>query len=150
METCQASVPYFSVFDVGLTNQQGNVLIQDDGRACLSDFGFCHVLGGIQGGSSLASRTCFPGTYQWAAPELLVSADEVKASTQSDIFAFGCLMLQVCVVCSERDMHKLVSRSFPDSFRGGTCAIATSFWRRPKGTSHRVQSAVLSVTEIGT
>ena len=144
------SVPYFSVFNVGLTNQQGNVLIDGNGKACLSDFGFCHVLGGIHGGSSLASRTCFPGTYQWAAPELLVRADEVKASTQSDIFSFGCLMLQVSVICSERGIRKPFSRSFPDSFRGGTCTTASSFWRRPKETSHHVQSAILSVSEIGT
>ncbi|KAF9234425.1 kinase-like domain-containing protein [Melanogaster broomeanus] len=75
--------------------EQGNVLVDDDGRACLSDFGLCSILGGLHGGSSFVRSTCRPGAIRWAAPELVLTADTVKASTASDVFSFGCIMLQI-------------------------------------------------------
>ncbi|KAF9233662.1 kinase-like domain-containing protein, partial [Melanogaster broomeanus] len=73
----------------------GNVLVDGDGRAFLSDFGLCSILGGLQGGSSFVRSTCRPGTIQYAAPEVVRDPDTVKASTASDIFSFGCIMLQI-------------------------------------------------------
>ncbi|KAF9231678.1 kinase-like domain-containing protein, partial [Melanogaster broomeanus] len=75
--------------------EQGNVLVDDDGRACLSDFGLCSILGGLHGGSSFVRSTCRPGAIRWAAPELVLNPDTVKATTASDVFSFGCIMLQI-------------------------------------------------------
>ncbi|KAF9230853.1 kinase-like domain-containing protein, partial [Melanogaster broomeanus] len=73
----------------------GNVLVDSDGRACLSDFGLSSILGGLHGGSSFVRSTCRPGAIRWAAPELVWDPDTVKASTASDVFSFGCVMLQI-------------------------------------------------------
>ncbi|KIJ13221.1 hypothetical protein PAXINDRAFT_100814 [Paxillus involutus ATCC 200175] len=73
----------------------GNVLIDSDGKACLSDFGLSAVLGGLSGGSSFALTTCRPGAIEWAAPELVLTPDIVKPCLASDIFSFGCIMLQI-------------------------------------------------------
>ncbi|KIJ58113.1 hypothetical protein HYDPIDRAFT_119974 [Hydnomerulius pinastri MD-312] len=71
----------------------GNILIDDHGQACLTDFGLCTVLGGLDGGSSfLVNSTCRPGTIRWTAPEVLQVCSPSKAS---DIFSFGCIMLQI-------------------------------------------------------
>ncbi|KAF9233683.1 kinase-like domain-containing protein [Melanogaster broomeanus] len=73
----------------------GNVLVDGNGRACLSDFGLCSILGGLHGGSSFVRSTCRPGAIRWAAPELVLNPDTVQPSTASDVFSFGCIMLQV-------------------------------------------------------
>ncbi|KAF9233247.1 kinase-like domain-containing protein, partial [Melanogaster broomeanus] len=73
----------------------GNVLVDVDGRAFLSDFGLCSILGGLHGGSSFVRSSCNPGTIRWAAPELVLNPDTVQLSTASDVFSFGCIMLQI-------------------------------------------------------
>ncbi|KAF9233682.1 kinase-like domain-containing protein, partial [Melanogaster broomeanus] len=73
----------------------GNVLVDGDGRAFLSDFGLCSILGGLHGGSSFVRSTCRPGTIRWAAPELVLNPDTAQPSTASDVFSFGCIMLQI-------------------------------------------------------
>ncbi|KAF9233707.1 kinase-like domain-containing protein, partial [Melanogaster broomeanus] len=72
-----------------------NVLVDGDGRALLSDFGLCSILGGLHGGSSFVRSTCHPGTIRCAAPELLLNPDTVQPSTASDVFSFGCIMIQI-------------------------------------------------------
>ncbi|KAF9230369.1 kinase-like domain-containing protein [Melanogaster broomeanus] len=42
----------FPVVHGDLSSEQGNVLVDGNGGACLSDFGLCSVLGGLHGGSS--------------------------------------------------------------------------------------------------
>ncbi|KIJ58614.1 hypothetical protein HYDPIDRAFT_119394 [Hydnomerulius pinastri MD-312] len=70
-----------------------NILIDDRGQPCLTDFGLCTVLGGLDGGSSfLVSSTCRPGTVRWSAPEVVLESPPSKAS---DVFSFGCIMLQI-------------------------------------------------------
>ncbi|KIJ13223.1 hypothetical protein PAXINDRAFT_13973 [Paxillus involutus ATCC 200175] len=73
----------------------GNVLIDNDGKARLSDFGLSAVLGGLNGGSSFALTTCRPGAIEWAAPELVLTPDSVQPCPVSDIFSVGCIMLQI-------------------------------------------------------
>ncbi|KAF9233675.1 kinase-like domain-containing protein, partial [Melanogaster broomeanus] len=74
---------------------KGNVLVDGDGRAFISDFGLCSILGGLHGGSSFVRSTCRPGTIRWAAPELVLNPDTAQPSTASDVFSFGCIMLQI-------------------------------------------------------
>jgi serine/threonine protein kinase len=44
----------------------------------------------------LAKLTCHPGAVRWAAPELLSGeGPDPAATTQSDMYSFGSIMLQV-------------------------------------------------------
>ncbi|KIJ12138.1 hypothetical protein PAXINDRAFT_137271 [Paxillus involutus ATCC 200175] len=79
-----------------------NVLIDGNGRACISDFGLSIVLTKL-GGSTYATSNHAGGTLRWTAPELIdtqVPEDEdnppdVLPTPQSDVYSFGSIMLQV-------------------------------------------------------
>ncbi|KIK79372.1 hypothetical protein PAXRUDRAFT_161435, partial [Paxillus rubicundulus Ve08.2h10] len=78
-----------------------NVLIDGNGRACISDFGLSTLLTKI-GGSTYATSGHAGGTLRWTAPELLdlqMPEDEesplhVFPTPQSDVYSFGRIMLQ--------------------------------------------------------
>ncbi|KAG0697977.1 kinase-like domain-containing protein [Suillus ampliporus] len=65
-----------------------NVLINDRGKACLTDFGFQ--------GALYLGQVGRPGAIRWAAPELIVGLGQ-HSTFESDIYSFGCIMLQVLV-----------------------------------------------------
>ncbi|KZS87891.1 kinase-like protein, partial [Sistotremastrum niveocremeum HHB9708] len=74
----------------------GNVLITDQKRAVLADFGLSRLenLDTVFNNSSAQSTTThnLRGTVRYMAPELL--RDETPTPTQAaDMWAFGCLML---------------------------------------------------------
>ncbi|KAF9238956.1 kinase-like domain-containing protein, partial [Melanogaster broomeanus] len=79
-----------------------NVLIDDKGRACITDFGLSMLLTEL-GGSTFATSVQAGGTLRWAAPENLHLNDsgdredipKVSPTTRSDIYSFGRIMLQV-------------------------------------------------------
>ncbi|KAF9225089.1 kinase-like protein [Gyrodon lividus] len=78
-----------------------NVLIEANGRACISDFGLSTLLTEL-GGSTFATSRQAQGTLRWTALELLdlqLSEDEedlpnIIPTPQSDVFSFGRIMLQ--------------------------------------------------------
>lgn len=81
---------------------QSNVLIKDNGKACLSDFGLSRIFMEATGSSYLTST--LQGNVRWAAPELFDVGEEqqkepvhVSPDPQSDIYSFGSTMLQVRV-----------------------------------------------------
>ncbi|KAF9219862.1 hypothetical protein BS17DRAFT_370394 [Gyrodon lividus] len=88
-----------------ISNLESNVLIHDNGRACIADFGLSTLLTEL-GGSTFATSRQGGGALRWAAPELLNLdvegfADEEHTSRapptpQSDTYSFGGIMLQVC------------------------------------------------------
>ncbi|KAG1750242.1 kinase-like protein, partial [Suillus lakei] len=72
-----------------------NVLIGGDGTAYLADFGLSGTLIKVPGMTYLA-KNCCPGALRWTAPELLSEEESVSAvTTQSDIYSFGSIVLQV-------------------------------------------------------
>ncbi|KAF8840941.1 kinase-like protein [Paxillus ammoniavirescens] len=79
-----------------------NVLVDANGRACISDFGLSTTLTEL-GGSSYATSSHAGGNLRWTAPELLdlhVLDDEgnplhVVPRPLSDVYSFGRIMLQV-------------------------------------------------------
>ncbi|KAG1726248.1 kinase-like domain-containing protein [Suillus paluster] len=80
-----------------LASTINNVLVGSNNTAYLADFGLSGTLTKSPGMTYLAKMSCRPGALRWAAPELL-SVDESAASaptTRSDIYSFGCIMLQV-------------------------------------------------------
>ncbi|KAF8552980.1 kinase-like protein [Imleria badia] len=77
-----------------------NVLIKDNGKACLSDFGLSRIFTDVTGSSYMTSTV--RGSVRWAAPELFeIDQEQQKEPTrvlpnpQSDIYSFGSTMLQV-------------------------------------------------------
>ncbi|KAF8835173.1 WD40 repeat-like protein [Paxillus ammoniavirescens] len=75
-----------------------NVLIDGNGRACISDFGLSMVLTDL-GGSTYGASRHEAGTLRWAAPELLGlqekdSPHHVFPTPPSDVYSFGRIILQ--------------------------------------------------------
>ncbi|KAG6375773.1 hypothetical protein JVT61DRAFT_2623 [Boletus reticuloceps] len=82
-----------------------NVLICENGRAYISDYGLSMLLTEL-GGSTFATPFHVWGTLRWTAPELLdleIPEDDtgeesprVAPTTLSDVYSFGSITLQVC------------------------------------------------------
>ncbi|QRV85372.1 Tyrosine kinase family catalytic domain protein [Ceratobasidium sp. AG-Ba] len=66
-----------------------NVLIDDDGRACICDFGLSRFMKDF-----MSIDTTFGGTIRWMAPEQL-RADSMVVSLPADIFSWGMLALEL-------------------------------------------------------
>ena len=81
-------------------SSQSNILIDESKRACLVDFGLSHVAYHTQANAITTTATNSEfGSLRWMAPELLHSTHDSstpKASTASDIYAFGMVMLEAC------------------------------------------------------
>jgi serine/threonine protein kinase len=77
---------------------QSNILIDANGTASLCDFGLSTILAEFHGTSLFTST--ISGSVRWTAPELYEVTDGTIAiglTTQSDIYSFGSVMLQVSV-----------------------------------------------------
>jgi serine/threonine protein kinase len=89
---------------------QSNILITDEGKACLCDFGLSNIVVEFLGASYFAST--IGGAVRWADPLFYrMSSEEDEApvvGTSSDIYSFGSVMLEVR--CS-RDSRALKPRS---------------------------------------
>ncbi|KAH7882643.1 kinase-like domain-containing protein [Phlebopus sp. FC_14] len=76
-----------------------NILIDDELRARLVDFGHSTIISDLTDGlAHLRWTSRQPGNIRWAAPEEVqqqLSDDNCAATGQSDIYSFGCIMLQV-------------------------------------------------------
>ncbi|KAJ8584332.1 kinase-like protein [Rhizopogon salebrosus TDB-379] len=75
-----------------------NVLVHDNGRACLADFGLSTMLLEFIGPSYITDT--MRGNIRWAAAELFEVPDDdkkevVSLSTECDIYSFGSIFFQV-------------------------------------------------------
>ncbi|OJA19152.1 hypothetical protein AZE42_05390 [Rhizopogon vesiculosus] len=71
-----------------------NVLLNDERRAVLTDFGLSSMF--VDQGYSYLQRSCAqPGAIRYTAPELLNPNTSIQPDTRSDVYSFGCLTLQV-------------------------------------------------------
>lgn len=72
-----------------------NILISDDGRALLCDFGLAAVEAAVAETSPvLLPWTTAKGTYRWMAHELVIY-DDAQLTRESDVWAFGCVLVEV-------------------------------------------------------
>lgn len=106
MATSTVLVPFHPVLaDSLILFGQRNILIDDEGAPRLCDFGQSKLIG-IAG----FTATKFAGATRYLAPELLPTECEqcekpVKLTTETDIYGFSMVALEVCVglgICSFR------------------------------------------------
>ncbi|KAG0701066.1 kinase-like domain-containing protein [Suillus ampliporus] len=72
-----------------------NVLISDDGKLHLADFGLSMILAESQNSTF---NSCHPGNVRWMAPEMLAMPEQgevVMPTKAADIYSYGCIMLQL-------------------------------------------------------
>ncbi|KAF9779315.1 CNH domain-containing protein [Thelephora terrestris] len=67
-----------------------NILVDERGRARLTDFGFTSV---VRGTNSVLVTAVQGYTARWAAPEVLKSGD--KNTREADVFSFGMVVIEV-------------------------------------------------------
>ena len=92
-----------TVWDPCIHLSQSNILIDDEGKACLCDFGLSSIAADFQGTSFLTST--IGGNVRWAAPELYFTNEDDSTptvTTHSDIYSFGSVMLEVYFILSHR------------------------------------------------
>jgi serine/threonine protein kinase len=89
------SIVYY-ITGILMSGCKTNVLIDGDRKAYLADFGLSGTFEKVVGMTYLAKLTSHPGALRWAAPELLSGEESTAlATTQSDMYSFGNIMLQV-------------------------------------------------------
>ncbi|KAJ7735514.1 kinase-like domain-containing protein [Mycena metata] len=75
-----------------------NILIADDGRAQLTDFGLSMILPEFEG-TSYMTNSSIRGAVRWAAPEVFHTHSNgdtsLNVSTMSDVYSFGGIIYQV-------------------------------------------------------
>jgi serine/threonine protein kinase len=85
-------------FGVSTLSLQKNVLLNDEKRAVLTDFGLSSMLAD-QGHSYLQRSRAQPGAIRYCAPELLNPSLSIKPHTRSDVYSFGCVAFRVGFHC---------------------------------------------------
>ncbi|KDQ12063.1 hypothetical protein BOTBODRAFT_430229 [Botryobasidium botryosum FD-172 SS1] len=71
-----------------------NILVDNKGHACLSDFGLSRIFQFVKTG---LTTTTAAGSYRWMAPELLFPENDKPAmvTKESDMYALGCLGIEI-------------------------------------------------------
>ncbi|KIK56135.1 hypothetical protein GYMLUDRAFT_825171 [Collybiopsis luxurians FD-317 M1] len=72
----------------------GNILVTDEKRCCLADFGLS-VVSTLSQTWSITSSTSIKGTMRWLAPEYIDSTGPVPNHTSRDVYAFGCTIIEI-------------------------------------------------------
>ena len=73
---------------------KANVLVNDNGHACLCDFGLSRV---VEAAGASAITSTFAGSVRWMAPELLgVNGLPIRTSVRTDVYSLGRVALEVC------------------------------------------------------
>ena len=79
----------------GLTTSQSNILVDDDGVACISEYGLEVVL------RKEASSKSIPGNIRWMAPEILTTKERRVPSGDggkaADVYSLAMVMFEVCI-----------------------------------------------------
>lgn len=77
-------------------SMQTNILISDSHEAQIADFGFSSIQTDDEPVSILAHSSSVKGTWRWMAPELLADDDDARHTKESDVWAYGCVLIEVC------------------------------------------------------
>lgn len=77
------------------TNEKNNVLIDDFGMPIISDYGLSAVQEVLK-----ASTIAPTGQLRYLAPEMILSESIIRPSKFTDVYAFACVVMEVCVPLS--------------------------------------------------
>jgi serine/threonine protein kinase len=76
-----------------------NILISDDGHACLSDFGLATTFSEADSTAAMTSSSNRAGSARWFAPELIepksFGCERFVRTTSSDVYAYARVCLEV-------------------------------------------------------
>ena len=113
----------------GLIHVQKNVLISEDGHALLADFGLLLL---IENAFSLTAAAPIHPTVRWLSPEQITN--DGKATTQSDVWAFGMTALVGLLILFRKITTNRVCRSYLPERRPITIFVIleASYWASPK------------------
>lgn len=101
---------------------QANILVTDDFRCCLADFGLSVISTESQAWTIATSSSFLRGAIHWLAPEYISPDTSPKAPhTSRDIYAFGCTIVEVrafllvsfCPNCHFNFEHQILTRKVP-------------------------------------
>jgi serine/threonine protein kinase len=74
-------------------NSQSNILVNDEGKASLTDFGLSLILRE----SGFTTKTT-SGTWRFMAPELMIAEEvQIQVTPATDVWAFGMTVIEVCI-----------------------------------------------------
>lgn len=77
-----------------LKTLQANILLDDDRRVCLADFGLARFTDAQQ--ITMGGNSWHSGALRWMPPEVLSGA---KIDYAGDVYSFGCVCLEVSAPC---------------------------------------------------
>ncbi|TFK39389.1 kinase-like domain-containing protein [Crucibulum laeve] len=91
-----AGITYLHALDPPITHKDikgANILVKDDGRCCLADFGLSSAYGSQQ----LTTTSHFKGSVRWLAPELIAPGRFPNhiAGLPGDIYALACTIYEI-------------------------------------------------------
>ncbi|KAJ7802442.1 kinase-like domain-containing protein [Mycena olivaceomarginata] len=76
-----------------------NILISDDGNACLSDFGLASPFSDTDSTAGITASSNRAGSVRWFAPELIepesFGCKRFVRTTASDVYAYACVCLEL-------------------------------------------------------
>lgn len=99
---------------------KANILVSNNLRCCLADFGLALSTANSQSWSTAISSTT-KGAIRWMAPELFHhdgSVDAVVDHPSRDIYAFGCTVIEVCSLSIPSTFPKLNRKNLVDPHIG--------------------------------
>ncbi|KAF9064951.1 kinase-like domain-containing protein [Rhodocollybia butyracea] len=122
-----------------------NILITDDLRCCLTDFGLALITANSQSWTATTTSS-MKGAIRWMAPELFNHSDSVPAvldHPSRDIYAFGCTIIEILTLQYPFHDHKtdyavltsLMSGKRPQRPQNNWCNdilwyLTTSCWKQ--------------------
>jgi len=138
LDTSVSQVHSYDIVHGDLTG--ANILIDDQRKACLCDFGLSNIID-FEASNVYSSVS---GAIRWADASLyrMQIEDHVpKPTKRSDIYSFGSVTLEVSSMHSTNMTQFLVlrlhSRSYPAEYHTTTCATTSkSSWSYTGETNH--------------